>query len=143
MYGALAEFSGVLTASPFDQFGNNSSGTSPATVTLGGTDAQAGQLIVSIQFWRNTKAVTDTTSDSYNNGATPTTNLNNDATSIANHYRFAWGTTTGNSSADTNTVTSGSMSLAEGAHFMVSFKIPTVSVTRVPRKTSYPQIIAH
>jgi len=101
----LAEYSGAKTVSADDQTGNSTSTTSPATATAAGADGAAGSLIVSVDRLVYSMAATKTTSDSFNNGATPTSSADNDATSTIDHYRFSYGITTGNAGADTNTVT--------------------------------------
>lgn len=123
-YAVLAEFSGGATSSPSDQIGANTGSASPIAATAGGVDAASGELLVSCGEWHLTKAGSVTTADTYNNGATPTSNLNNDAsTTVADHYRFAWGTTTGNSAADQDSQSNNSMNVSTGAVCVASFKL--------------------
>jgi hypothetical protein len=124
IFVALAEFSGAATVAPHDQHGQAiSAGTSPITATAAGADVGSGELIVSCGMWVLTKAGANNTTDTYNNGATPTTNLNNDATSLIDHYRFAWGTTTGNSIADADTQTNDSMNLSADGLVIETFQV--------------------
>lgn len=130
--GALFEFSGGDTSSPVDQTGgNNIVGSSPIVAACGSADIQAGELFVSAGNWILTKSATCTTADTYNNGATPTTNLNNDGSSVSSHYRFAWGTTTGNAAADQTSQSNGSMNISSGSVAVASFKL--ASTARLPR----------
>ena len=129
-WAVLGEFSGGETTSPVDQVGNGPQGntSTPQTAACASADAQAGELLVSCSYDDLSKAGTVTTSDTYNNGATPTSNLNNDATSIVRHYRFAWGTTTGNSAADQNSHADNSMNLVGMNTCVASFKLPAAFV---------------
>ncbi len=126
--GVLAEFSGGATSSPVDTFGGANSATSPDAVTATGTLVEIGELVISSSVYQSTKAETVTTANSYNNGATPTGNLNNDATSIALHYRFAYGITTG-TAAQTNSTTNTSMNLNTITSSLATFKLVSVAVT--------------
>lgn len=125
---AFAEFSGADTAAPADQNGGTNSAASPIVAVAGAVDAAAGELLVSAGSWFLSKAATQITSDTYNNGATPTTNLNNDATSIAGHYRYAWGLTTGNAAADQTSQSSDTMNLTAGSVVVASFKVAAASL---------------
>ncbi len=131
----LMEFSGVATASPLDRHGQGPGlATSPQVTTMPGADAAAGELVCSADAVTLTKAATHASSDTFNNGATPTTNLNNDASSIIGHYRFSWGVTTGNSAADTVSVASDSMNLSTIDNVLNTFKLPVTA--RVPRNSA-------
>lgn len=129
MFAAFAEFSGGATSAPVDQTNaaRSTVSSSPATATNSAADVALGELLVSCGFWQLSKAGTCTTVDTYNNGATPTTNLNNDATSTAFHYRFAWGTTTGNSAADQDSQTNSSSRINQGFVSIASFKLPAAA----------------
>jgi hypothetical protein len=59
----------------------------------------------------------------FNNGATAV-NTNNAATSIVNHYGFSYGITTGNSAADTYSLTYTTTQMTGCAVAMVSFRLP-------------------
>ena len=132
MFAALAEFSGGATSSPIDQHTDSGFGTGSPTVTLPGADAAAGELFVTGHALLLSKAGTNTSTDSYNNGATPTTNLNNDATSTANHYTFAWGVTTSNTGADSDTTTDSSMNITIGTVVIVSFLLASAAAATIP-----------
>lgn len=121
LVAALAEFSGAATASPLDKTGTSNGTVSPITVSASAADTNSGSLILTADSFVLSKAGTQTGADSYNNGATPTTNFNNDATSSATHYRLAWGITTGNTVADSNSVSSTSMNLSAICGAIASF----------------------
>jgi hypothetical protein len=123
MWAALAEFSGGATVSPLDKVGNNSGSVSPVVGACSAADVASGQLFVTCGGHALSMSASTTTADTYNNGATPTSNLNNDATSTTgNHYRFAWGATTGNSAADQTSQSDTSSSLSSLALAVASFK---------------------
>lgn len=124
---ALAEFSGGDTVSPVDQTGGNGGLSSPVVGVCAAADVAAGELFVTTLVSVSSKAETVTTSDTYNNGATPTGNLNNDATSIPGHYRFAYGVTTGKAAADQDSAASGSKNLINLAVALSSFKLFTAA----------------
>lgn len=134
MFAMLAEFSGGATSSPFDQgIAQGGAGTSPVVATNTSADVQAGELLVSAARDALSKAGTATTSSTFNNGATPTTNANNDSTSTTDHYRFDWGITTGNSAADSNSHANGSMNLSATDVVIGSFKLaPVVTLYSQP-----------
>lgn len=132
MAAALAEFSGGATSSPVDRKLASSSGTTPLSLTTLGADIAAGELVLGSQKDLLTKSGTVTTSHTYNNGATATANLNNDATSTADHYRFSYGITTGNSAADNISMADNSMNLSGINGTIISFLLFTAS-TRTPR----------
>lgn len=127
MWAALAEFSGGATTTPLDQSSSASGTTSPQVVAVGAADAASGELLVSAEEFALSNSGTHTSTDTYNNGATPTTNFNNDSTSTKTHYRFAWGTTTGNSAADQNSITSNSAHLSTIKGVVASFKLASSS----------------
>lgn len=145
LWAALAEFSGAATSFTNDQIGAVEfpvAPTSPQSVTAAAPDAASGELVVTASLWTLTKAGTVTTADTYNNGATPTTNLNNDATSSALHYRFAWGTTTGNSVANNVSETNNSKNIgADGGLVIASFKLAPVVVVQPVAKQIRPNFI--
>src|SRR5205814_937785 len=118
----LTEFSGAATTSPVDQDANPATGlTSPQTVTLLAADVAAGDLMLATGFYVYTMAGTKTTSDTYNN-ATATAIGNNDATSTVNHYRFSYGITTTNASADNDAAAFTITNISSVAVNAVSFK---------------------
>lgn len=129
--GALAEFSGGATSLPLDQIGSQNGLATPILAVAAAADTAAGQLVVTTGQWVLSKSATNTTADTYNNGATPTSNLNNDATSTSGHYRFAWGTTTGKTAADQDSQSNDSMNLSSGCLVIASFKL--ASAARFPR----------
>ena len=123
MAAMLCEFSGAATTSPLDQKSTRATGTtSPQTATAAAVDAASGELVISVDLFIYSMAATKTTSDTYNH-ATPTTNRNNDATSTANHYRMAWGTTTTNASADSNQVAFTTTNVSVVSCVVVTFKL--------------------
>lgn len=121
-FGMLGEFSGGATSSPVDQTGSNSGASSPVVAACSLADTASGELFVSADWIGLSKSGTQTSSDTYNN-ATPSGNANNDATSTTSHYRFAYGITTANASADQTSIASGSMNLSVIAGAVASFKL--------------------
>lgn len=142
----LGEFSGGSTSSPpTDQARNTvSGGASPITNTADAADVAAGELVIGTVGILLSKAGTDTTTVTFNNGATTLGQANNDATSTNVHYRFAYGITTGNSSADTVTGTDTSMNLSSMAVALTSFKLaaagPAASLVYNPRSLQYLRV---
>lgn len=105
MAAVVNEFSGVNTTTPTDTgSGDQAVVTSPTTATAGGADA-TNALVVSL--WRGSfsMSATKTTSITYNNGGTDTSAGNNDASSVAEHFRFGYAINTGHASADAVTFT--------------------------------------
>jgi hypothetical protein len=128
-YTTLLEFAGMATSSPLDQFGLFQQGNVVAggnwTVACSAADSQAGDLIVSsCQDYGPSASYTQTSSDSYNNAPTAITLGNNDATSTRPHYRFSYGITTTNASADSITHINNQASNSGTAISVVSFKPP-------------------
>lgn len=121
----LLEFSGADTSAPFDKAGHTatSATSSPMSVTATAADTASGELVVSAASWNLTKAGTGTTVDTYNNGATANDVGNNDSTSQVSHYRFSYGFTTGNSSADNLSETQSSMNISSGHAAIASFLV--------------------
>lgn len=123
------EFSGVVKVSPLDRTASaNGVGTALVgpniTATTGGTDVANGELVISSDAFSLNSNYTHTSSDTYNNGATPTGNVNNDSTSQRTHYRFAYGFTTSHAAADSNNAqsdTAGTSSVASTC--IASFKV--------------------
>ncbi len=136
--GCLAEFSGGPTTSLVDTTAGGAVATSPLLLTTAGNLAANGELICSSDVVVATKAGTDTTTDTYNNGATPTTNRNNDATSIITHYRFAWGTATTSGAAETNSITSASMNLSLIGGGLAAFNLPAAAPASLVIPTTVP-----
>lgn len=144
----LAEFSGVATSLVLDKSDSaqDTVATSPATFTMGFagspvTDTASGELIVTIGFTENSKAATQTTADTLNN-ATLASMANNDATSTAFHYRFSWGVTTSNASADVATRTDNGKSVSLLWVAMATFKAGATPVVVRPRRNPYSQLLA-
>lgn len=127
----LMEFSGAAAASPLDQVRDNNSSVTPLSLTMLGADAGAGELVVAAQGDVLSKAGTATTSHTYNNGATAQQNLNNDGTSTATHYRFSYGITTGNASADNVSLADASMNLSQISGTIASFKVESAAPPEV------------
>lgn len=124
----LIEFSGGSTTSPLDQTATIGGGaTSPGVATAAGVDVASGQLIVTCSEDTLSTAGTATTSDTYNNGATPTNLGNNDGGSTRTHYRLSYGITTGNSSADQNSHADNSVNLTRINGVLASFKLPAAA----------------
>lgn len=121
----LAEFSGVATTGiAVDQFlstsGNFGSGTVEALPTP--DIAASGSLLCTAYFETLSSAAADSPiTDSYNNGAAVNNLANNDSGVVTNHYHFSYGITTGNSSADSNTITFGATVSTNGMA-LVSFR---------------------
>jgi hypothetical protein len=101
----LGEFSSGGGTPALDQHGvGTTAGTSPVVATAGAVDLAGGDLIVSCGSIRYGSAGTKTITPTFNNGATATATQSG-AISTTSHYGFAYGTTTGNSSADAATLT--------------------------------------
>jgi hypothetical protein len=142
-FAALGEFSGGATSSPVDQTGSTGNALGNGTTTASAADTAAGELLVACLAAQLSKTGTDTTTFSFNNGATPTSNLNNDASSVIDHYRFAWGITTGNSAADSNTFTHGSMNLIGDNEIIASFLLAAAGpAANPPYVNPMPPLIA-
>ncbi len=124
----LAEFSGAATTSPLE----DSASASAASRTLAAPDAAAGNLLIGVQSDTLTKVGTATTTHTYNNGATALNNANNDAGSHIVHYRFTYGITTGNASADSLTCTDSSMNLLLPGTTIGSLKEAGAVATKSP-----------
>ncbi len=130
----LAEFSGGATSSPIDKTDTTSGTTSPIVAVPATADVAAAQLLVTTGSWSLSKAGTCTTANTFNNGATPTNSLSNDATSAAHHYRFAWGVTTGNASPTQTSQSNDSMNLGSGVVGIATFLLATTA--RQPRNSA-------
>jgi len=142
-WAVLAEFSGLQNP-PVSGIAGGAGGLnpSPLTATLGSVDDQIGNLFLSCGAWLHSKAETTTTADTYNNGATPTTNRNNDATSTTYHYRFAWGVSTGNSTAPSFIESDSSMNVDRGALGGRSLEVIPTAATYIPPRRFYRSIVA-
>jgi hypothetical protein len=126
--GQLAEFSGNASSSPLDQTGSATTiSTTPLVATTAGTDAAAGELVVVAMASRYSIAGTKTTTHTLNNGASATS-TNNDATSTINHYNFAYGITTGNSSADSDSCAFTTTNSQAQALVIASFKLAAIAL---------------
>ncbi len=135
----LLEFSGADTVTAIDRSAvSTKAATSPRTATNAGTDVTTGELIIGGLCWILSKAATHASTVPFNN-ATSNDTGNNDATSIANHYRFAYGISTANASADSSVTTSDSMNLSNGQAGIASFLVKT----RVPRSPGIDSGNAH
>ncbi len=131
----LGEFSGADTTAPLENNSgaNATSATSPVADSCASADTATGNLVVSAFAPLSSKAETITTAITFTGGIATTVNAaNNDATSVARHYRFAYGLTTTNTGADTASGSDTSMNITTLAIAIASFKVPTVA-TRVPR----------
>lgn len=133
--GFMAEFSGNAASSPVDQVASIATGaTSPLSLTNAAADAAAGSLVVGIEFWQLSKAATQTSGWTFNNGATAARfNIgeSDDASSVSNHTSAWYGITTGKASADTGSATSDSMNITTGSAVMASFQIFTAAAPLV------------
>jgi hypothetical protein len=119
----LAEFSGVDTTSPLDQIATNTAGTSsPFTIGAPFADANSGSLLASVCGDGESKSGTTTLTNTYNNGATDLLGDNNGATSLALHYLFGYGITTGNSAGDQDQFASSNMNVINMYVRFASFK---------------------
>lgn len=130
----LWEFSGAARGTPLDKTGHaNAAGSAGAgampNVACGSANSTTGELVITADAISFGSGGTITSSDSYNQGATPTGNINADSTSTRQHYRQAYGITTGNSSASTNAPTdsnTGSGDIISGC--IATFK-PALSIS--------------
>jgi hypothetical protein len=128
----LSEFSG-LSSTPLDQSGAARTTTSPIVKTLDSADVASGELVIAIGCLYYPASASLISSHTFNNGVSPTY-IHNDATSTQCHYRFAYGLTTGNSVADSDSyrdsydvVTSIGLALAS---FKAASSAPTLKVRR-------------
>lgn len=115
----LMEFSGVASV-PLDQTATAGGTTSPQVATDSTTDIGAFELIIACAGNMSHSLVTTNTSHSINNGTSINSVNNNGLTSDS--YNFAWGVTTGNAAADSDSFSStgslGSIGIA-----IASFKV--------------------
>lgn len=128
----LGEFSGADTSTPKDKNGDNFGTASPVVATASATDTSSGDLTCGVSRFNYTMAATKTTSHAYNNGATAQAVSDNDATSTADHYRFSYGITTGNASADTLTHTFTTTAISQTEAEIVSFRVPGAAASAPP-----------
>lgn len=119
----LSEFSGNDTVSPEDKSGTVAGTTTPLTASGGTADTAAAELLIGVGYSNHSMAATNTTSNTFNNGATATGNLNNDATSSAQHYRFSYGITTGNAAASTCAFAYTTTNITGAVSAIASFKL--------------------
>jgi PKD repeat protein len=123
----LAEFSGNAMASTLDQTGSASGTSTPEVVTAASVDATPGDLVVVTGVLEFTISVTNPSSThTLNNGAGTWTNSSQTGTA---HYNFAYGVTTGNSSADSDSYSFDATFVNDEASVLVSFR-PSVVVTK-------------
>lgn len=127
----LAEFSGNLTSAPNDQVGGTAGTTSTLVATATGTDAAAGELIVysTTAFYSSTSG-TKTLSNALNNGATA--HNTTVPSTVVDQYDFGYGITTGNGSADADTLTFTTTHITGAAVALVSFKAIAVLAGGAP-----------
>ena len=127
----LAEFSGNAS-SPLDQSGSAAGTTSTQVATAGGADAASGELVAYVAAEYYSASATKTNSVALNNGASAT-DTNNNSTNTGQHYNLGYGITTGNSGADTATLTFTTTSITGTALVVVSFKLPSaVTAPAIP-----------
>lgn len=126
--GFMAEFSGNASSSPLDQVSSIVTGaSSPLSPALPVADAAAGELVIGGELWSLSKAGTQTSGFTFNNGASGArwaVGESDDASSLSQHWSAWWGVTTGNSAADTGSASSSSMNVSSGVAVMASFKLP-------------------
>lgn len=132
MYARLQEYSGADKIDPLDQTSTaavTSSGTSMTlTPTMASADLVSGDLVCSMLALWAASGRTVSTSHSFNNGATVVNGSNNDGTSTQTHQRIAFGITTGNSTADSDTISVSSIASGDiGVAAFVSFNTPYAS----------------
>jgi hypothetical protein len=107
-------------AAPFDTLNTP---PTPLVVTNVGVDTTANELFVTCASISMGVSTTQTTVNTYNNGATPTT-TSNDGTSTFYHYNFAYGITTGNAVADSDSIAFATSNCNEVTLVTGSFKLP-------------------
>lgn len=140
MSAVLLEFSGSPTASPVDRHGVlfSNVASSPKLVTTDGVDSAVPEVAVFVTSLRYSMSATKTTSNSSNN--TTTRDLgNNDATSIATHYRFSWGLTTANASALNDNFALTTTNLNASGELVLTFK--QVGVSPPPPRTDGKHLV--
>ena len=119
----LFEFSGNATSTPNDQTGvNNATSGATLTATAGGTDSASGELVFGASSVRYSAAAAKTLTDTFNNGATTHQSDNGATATVAGHFCFSWGVTTGNSGADTYANAHTSTSITAVSLALISFK---------------------
>lgn len=131
----LWEFYGLipLTSALDRTGGNHGAGTAGLpfgfVVTGSGTDsANGGDLLITSDAFSFGSNYVELSVDTYNNGATPTGNVNNDSASQRTHYRFAYGFPSSHAAADTNTPTSNQVGTGSvGSSVLASFKASPVA----------------
>ena len=124
----LAEFSGTtLTLS--QSASSTATTTSPTVATAASADAASGTLVLVAGAQTRSSGGASTLTHTLNNGATATS-TNNNVTSTTNHYNFGYGTTTGNASAQNDSMAFGGSSTGVAltvATFVADTTAPTVS----------------
>jgi hypothetical protein len=120
--GALAEFSGGVTAAPVDQSMGSQGTTSPLSSPGAGPDLLAGELVVASGGAFYNASATKTISHTFNNGATSTERTNN-ATSTPDHYDFSYGITDSNALTDTDTFAFTTTKITGAAVANASFQV--------------------
>ncbi|HET6869154.1 MAG TPA: hypothetical protein VFH80_24800 [Solirubrobacteraceae bacterium] len=128
----LGEFSGIATSGPLDETGGAGYGNSPLLATAAATDAAPGELVVYAGGATASPAEAYTLSMSLNNGAAAHDTTNTGVS--ADHYLTGYGVTTGNSSADSASMTFDAYS-GNGVDVLASFK-PACSTA--PTVTTQP-----
>jgi hypothetical protein len=129
----LAEFSGNATSSPLDQTGANHATSSPTVATNGAADAASGELLIMLGMYKMSKGGSSTSAHAPNNGASDNNTANQDSDTVnLNHIRYTYGITTGNSSADNDSFSDGSMNLTNIHVVIASFKLPSGFQPRNP-----------
>jgi hypothetical protein len=147
LFAMLGEFSGVAST-PLDQ--STSTGatgtTSPQTATLSSADAHAGDLVLYSASTTNSTSQTEPAGPNValNNGAS--SNETTNGGSSVTHYWFGWGVTTGNSAADSASLTFTTARISAVALTLASFSVavaapvpatPNVVMQAVNRALTY------
>ena len=139
----LYEFSGTAAVSPHDR-GSTAAGTAtPIIATNSAADIQAGSLLMQVGGARNSTARTNTLTHTPNNGA-GSTSSNNNAVSTQNHYNYAYGLTTSNAAADSDSMAFGTAQLSGAVLAISSFKpaLAPIQMTLTPvTDTDTPQVL--
>lgn len=127
----LGEFSGLAPSTPVDQDGVASANAiSPVVATSGAADAALGELVIACAaILLSGSFLTIAAAHTLNNGASAVS-TNNNSTSTVSHYNFAYGFTTGNSVADSDsfafTASTGRVALV-----LISFELGSAAAATI------------
>ena len=123
------EFSGQGPGGPDKTGGGAVTSGSAVTATNPGVDVLVGELVFMCGGVAQSSAIVNATAHTPNNGVSASNTVNNGASTNVSHYNFAYGVTTGKTSADSDTMSTSSGSLTGAVLAIASFQLPNVLVT--------------